>query len=102
MNINANVILLCGTSGLDKKVKSYNIPGLQSYYIARPGNGIPFVDRLKIKNFIEKLFPGQHFERMKKSIRYGIPLTIIVDSNMNVLTEDGPQDVHNLLHSYLL
>jgi hypothetical protein len=97
-HIDANLVLLCGSPETDSTVKGLNIPGLQSYYIAPLGNGFPFTDRMKIKKYIHRLFPEYDFKQLK-GLSYGIPVTLIVDKNMQVVNPNGAQDVKSLLRT---
>jgi|GEM_PF-2258561 len=94
-NYDAQVILLCGSAGVDSLVKAFNRPGLQSYYLDNAGNGNGFVDRRAIKKYIESLFPGQQFQELE-AFGYGIPLTFIVNPSAAV-SGNGPQDLESLL-----
>lgn len=92
----ANVILLCGSSGIDSKVTALRKPALQSYYLKQVGNGMAIMDRSAIKKFIKELFPGYEWKQLDE-FGFGIPVTLVVDDKLKIINEAGPQDVQNLL-----
>jgi hypothetical protein len=93
---NANVILLCGSSGIDSQVTALRKPALQSYYINKVGNGMAIIDRNAIKKFIKELFPEHTWEQLDE-FGFGIPITLVVDDKLKIIHEVGPQDIQSLL-----
>jgi thiol-disulfide isomerase/thioredoxin len=63
--------------------------GILCYYIERPGNNA-ILNRMSIKKFINKTFPDNEVQRIKK-FQYGIPVELWVNRDLKILndTEHG-------------
>lgn len=99
-----NVILLCGNADIetvDSIFKKEKI-NCTNYFINNNSNLFAFIDRKNIKNFIESNFKNINGIDLKGN--YGIPISLLIDSNLNVIDNNVPQksdEIINLLNNYI-
>jgi hypothetical protein len=91
-----NIIIICGNdspSEVDKYLNSINI-SLERYCINNSSNFLPYMDRKNIKKFINENFRNNESMNMKEN--FGVPITLLIDSSLNILNSNMPQDTTNI------
>lgn len=87
-----NIILVCGNNhqkAIDNYFKTAHIT-LKKFVIGNSSNILPMLDRLHIKDFINKQFKNSQMIELQNN--FGIPITLLVDSSLSILHTDMPQD----------
>ncbi|MBK9301264.1 MAG: hypothetical protein IPN14_11825 [Bacteroidetes bacterium] len=91
-----NIILICGNNDLivvDKYLSSLNI-SLKRYCIDNSSNIFPIIDRKNIKEFIKQKF--NNTENISVDGNFGESVTLLIDSSLNILNSNMPQDTTNI------
>jgi len=91
-----NIILISGNNDpivVDKYLNSLNI-SLKRYCIDNSSNIFPIIDRKKIKEFIMQKFSNT--ENISVDGNFGVPVTLLIDSSLNILNSNMPQDTTNI------
>jgi hypothetical protein len=91
-----NIILICGNNDpfvVDKYLNSLNI-NLKRYCIDNSSNIFPIIDRKNIKEFIKQKF--NNTENISLDGNFGVPVTLLIDSSLNILNSNMPQDTTNI------
>lgn len=89
-----NIIIICGNDdeiGIENKLNDLQF---KKYVISNATDYFPFIDRLNIKDFITTKFKNTNDIKLEGS--FGIPISILVDSSLNVLNSNMPQDTLNI------
>lgn len=91
-----NIIIICGNNdleGIQNKFSSLDL-NYKKYIIGNSSNILPIMDRKNIKEFISKEF--KNTKNLKLEGNFGIPLSFLVDSSLNILNSNMPQDTTNI------
>lgn len=97
--VDANIILLCASSGQDEKVaKLSELHCIQSYYMENPGSGIALSDRSQIRKFLTDNFGKEDRKKItENNFNFAIPITVLVDNKGKILNPRAPQNVSLLM-----
>lgn len=91
-----NIILLCGNDDpvtIVQLFKSLNLK-LNMYIISNASNYFPLVDRRNVKAFILNTF--HNTSDLELNGNFGIPISLLVDSSLNIINNHMPQDTLNI------
>lgn len=97
--INANIILLCASANQDSTVIALSeLFGMQSYYMENAGSGAALLDRYRVKEFLNANF-GKDNQKLiiGGNLQFGIPVSIIVNNENELIEPNAPQDVAYLI-----
>lgn len=70
-----------------KKVDMLRAKGVSVFYLPAPGSN-PLINRIAIRRFVNKAFPGNSFPHIKYS-SYQIPVAIFLDRNGEIINKNG-------------
>lgn len=98
-----NVIIICGSHKHEFVNKFFidNQLTYPKYVLCNYYNITPILDRIAIKKFINNNFKNIDNKILKGN--FAIPVSMLVDNNMNELNSDMPQDtanIKNIIHSF--
>lgn len=91
-----NIILICGNNDpivAGEYLNSLNIT-LNKYCIDNSSDFFPIIDRNNIRKFVAQNF--NRIENIKMEGSFGIPITLLIDSSLNILNSNMPQDTTNI------
>ncbi|HRP91181.1 MAG TPA: hypothetical protein PKX92_14220 [Edaphocola sp.] len=95
-----NVILLCGSANQDPIIESINSnKKLKAFYLEGSNTSIPYFNRKNIEKTLNDVFDKKSIEKIFEG-NFGIPITFIVDSSLNVIYPNAPQKFSELKHFY--
>lgn len=92
-----NIIVVCGNNApesIEALYRQLDI-NLKMYIIKGASNNFPLFDKINIKKFITEEFTNGK-DNSPEGYFFGIPITLFVDSNLNILNNDMPQDTTNI------
>lgn len=99
-----NIVIICGNDDIQsiEKIFAKQKISYPIYILEGSSNIFPFRDRQNIKYFINNQFKDPN-SLSKLEGSFGIPLTMLIDSNLVILNANMPQDtlgLYTLMKNY--